>query len=259
MKRSACGKRGWPSGGRRNMFTLIELLVVIAIIAILAALLLPALSAAKGAAMQSQCVNKMRQLGICGYLYTTDYNEYLLPGQYTQLPDDNGGPGSASTCMWYYRMLPYIGKSGFYEYSGDPVWNFTREKNLKRSCTVNPLPKSGSYDLPNMGWNWRLGWTTSTGTVTQPLVRLNQIRRPSEIIALSDAGSVSITETSPGAPMPSTAGNNMVFPHGKYLSNALHIDGHVEAYSYNTMFFSTEKVQGSTYSIASSRIYYVTK
>ena len=258
MKRAACGFHGWPSGGRRNTFTLIELLVVIAIIAILAALLLPALSAAKGAAMQSQCVNKMKQLGICGYLYTTDYNEYILPGSYIKVPDEYGGPGGDWTCTWYYRMLPYIGKSGFYEYSGDPVWGFTREKNLKRSCTINRLPKSGAYDLPNMGWNWNLGWTSSTGAVVYRLKRLNQIRRPSEIIALSDAGSVTITETSPGAPMPATGGNNMVFPHGKYLSNALHIDGHVEAYSYKTMFFSTEKVQGSTYSIASRRIYYVT-
>lgn len=81
----------WPWDQRRPLglaFTLIELLVVIAIIAILAALLLPALSRAKSRGLSAACLNNVKQLQICAYLYAGDNADHLPPNSfYYYFPD----------------------------------------------------------------------------------------------------------------------------------------------------------------------------
>ena len=62
---------------KNHNFTLIELLVVIAIIAILAAMLLPALSAARESARASNCVNKLKQIGVAELMYANDNSDCI--------------------------------------------------------------------------------------------------------------------------------------------------------------------------------------
>ena len=64
---------------KQSGFTLIELLVVISIIALLISILLPALTQAREAAKQSQCLSNMRQLSVAAAAYTADHDGYIPP------------------------------------------------------------------------------------------------------------------------------------------------------------------------------------
>ena len=71
----------------RRGFTLIELLVVIAVIAILAGILFPVFARARDAALQTQCISNLRQLGVSIQMYADDYDEkFPLAVDFTDQP-----------------------------------------------------------------------------------------------------------------------------------------------------------------------------
>lgn len=72
----------------RNGLTLVELLVVIGIIAILVSLLLPALSKARQAAEQIQCLSNVRQIAAANLMYANE-NKGSLPAN---IVDGTGWP-----------------------------------------------------------------------------------------------------------------------------------------------------------------------
>jgi prepilin-type N-terminal cleavage/methylation domain-containing protein len=103
MRRPMNPARQWTRG-----FTLVELLVVIAIIGILVALLLPAIQAARGAALRNSCTNNLRQQGIAIHNHIDTFKKLPSGGEGT----DYSVAGKATTVFdlqsTFTQLLPFM-------------------------------------------------------------------------------------------------------------------------------------------------------
>jgi prepilin-type N-terminal cleavage/methylation domain-containing protein len=96
----------------RAAFSLVELLVVIAIIAVLIGLLLPAVQKAREAAAQTQCRNKMKQLGLAAH-HCHDAAGHLPPAQgWFPTPQPTAAAGWGTH---FFHLLPYLEQDSFYK------------------------------------------------------------------------------------------------------------------------------------------------
>ncbi len=127
---------GGHSSASRTGFTLIELLVVIAIIAILASLLLPAVQKARDLAISSQCITKLRNIGVAFRCYVNDYGKGCI---------GNGGPaGSGIPYGWgWWKRAPYA--LGYESYLDRPHYYVNTEGGPAESPVSCPTLPAGFH------------------------------------------------------------------------------------------------------------------
>jgi len=253
---------------KRINFTLIELLVVIAIIAILASMLLPAINSARGAAYRIECMGNMRGIAQAAQMYTGDFKDYILPGQLFNETDEYAGGGANYAQYWFYKLVPYMGKSGWYTFdtatsasASKTYWSFPRDKNRKRLCFANLYPEPGTGRNTNIAWNQYLGWynpATQTAVDANCVARKTiQIKRPSQIITAGDSNSfMNISNVTPTA-MTGGGTTAISLPH-RASGNFAHVDGHAEAYSWSTMM-TPVTLNGFSTAALNAHLYYVSQ
>lgn len=185
--------RSSSSSARSNAagFTLVELLVVITIIGMLMALLLPAIGAARGTMLKTECSNNMRQFGIAitnyetskqklpGYvqpLKRSDRTYLRLPNgaslnaqaSYGSTPGNDNDSKELSRISWAAMLLPEMERSDIWDRMVDGTFNDVSTNPidviktfvcpvdsdvtaLSTAAGLSYVVNSGTWDLDNSG------------------------------------------------------------------------------------------------------------
>ncbi len=265
-------------------FTLIELLVVIAIIAILAALLLPALSAAKLKAQGIACINDMKQMQLCWYIYAGD-NEELVPLNVNYSSGGNVGAGvyggpcpnwvagnmasstekkdpsflTDPTKIW--GSIGTMAKNpSSYKCPGDPTDNV---RSISMNGWIGPGGQPGTLsNLPLENGGPPTGWNLAPARF-QAVVKMTDMKKlpPSEIFVFLDENKSSINDGWFRLDPTGYGGNGVLFPnftsvvdfpavyHNRCSSFSFG-DGHAEIHKWRSNGFTTRTPNGQQISIS---------
>lgn len=213
---------------RKDLFTLIELLLVIAIIAILASMLLPALNKARGYAKSISCSNNERQLTFYYLEYSSDNDEWILPG---------GQQAGSYQHMWnsqlvqriYGKTVTYVG----YNYPTDDFPLFI--------CPSEPVPMGNYNDLKLACGDYIVNWPL-VGAVYGSYApkKVSVVKQASNVTLLLDnaaplcvgcerVSQMAFRHGKPGQVIPPTSiYGRYAYPLGEKV-NVSYFDGHVSA------------------------------
>jgi prepilin-type processing-associated H-X9-DG protein len=188
-------------------------LVVIGIIALLVGILLPALGRARQQANSLWCMSNERQLGIAFIAYAQASND-RLPLFYW---NGDGDPGARGATDWSFLILPYLNKAGATGvYSGSDAGSLSAIFKDKDTISGTYVPAGPTAPFPNYDpqkvqtysvltalFRFTPGklandFSTYNHAAAQPgpqddgerPFKLQQIRRPSELIMLMDAAQI---------------------------------------------------------------------
>jgi len=189
-------------------FTLVELLVVIAIIGILVALLLPAIQAAREAGRRTQCVNKIKQIGLAMQNHH-DIRKHLPWGARCYQPPppavDNVTDCAQSGDVWIRYILPFLEENNLYDnwqddrqYADGAVKTGTTMSNniiIRTNIDAYQCPSdspTSTWNSPTPNYNYavNLGNTDTgrSGTTATPFNSVVFGRAPFDYIGSKGAG-----------------------------------------------------------------------
>jgi prepilin-type N-terminal cleavage/methylation domain-containing protein len=149
-----------PAGRINRGFTLVELLVVIAIIGILVALLLPAVQAAREAARQLECKNRLKQLSLACLNHENATGRFPTGGWgFAWTGDADRGTDWRQPGGWIYNILPYIEQRSLHDMGiGLPAGSSAKyAAHLQRVA----IPISAIYCPTRrraIAYPWMMGW-----------------------------------------------------------------------------------------------------